>query len=205
MSEMENPHHYRKVGYSMILVAASLTAIGLIHLSIGENVLFGDQMQRDKTAFFEECKAIFYATEECQKFAKAGNTLYEIPRLDPDQMSEEASVVESDITTPESTPQPISETVIIPVGVGVPGCEETDECYLPASLTIGTGTTVIWQNDDNAAHLATSGTPNGGPDGVFDSGMIMAGGTFENKFNDGGQFQYYCIVHPWMVGTVTVT
>ena len=78
MSEMENPHNYRKVGYSMILVAASLTAIGLLHLAIGEDVLFGDQMQRDKTAFFEECKAIFYASEECQKFDKPGNTLYAI-------------------------------------------------------------------------------------------------------------------------------
>ena len=81
MSEMENPHNYRKVGYSMILVAGSLAAIGMIHLAIGDNVLFGDQMQRDKTAFFEECKAIFYATEECQKFDKPGNTLYAIERL----------------------------------------------------------------------------------------------------------------------------
>ena len=86
MSEMENPHNYRKVGYSMILVAASLASIGIIHLAIGDNVLFGDEMQRDKTTFFEECKAIFYATEECQKFVKAGNTLYEVPSLDPNEM-----------------------------------------------------------------------------------------------------------------------
>ena len=204
MSEMENPHNYRKVGYSMILVAASLATIGMVHLAIGDNVLFGDQMQRDKTAFFEECKAIFYATEECQKFAKAGNTLYEIPRLDPNQIPEQESVIESDISPPELIPQSISETVIIPAGVGVPGCEEVSECYIPTSLTIGTGTTVIWENNDNAAHLATSGTPDGGPDGVFDSGMIMAAGAFEYEFTDSGEFQYYCIVHPWMIGTVTV-
>ena len=58
MSEMENPHNYRKVGYSMILVAASLTAIGLLHLAIGENVLYGDQIQRDKTAFFDVPKNV---------------------------------------------------------------------------------------------------------------------------------------------------
>ena len=204
MSEMENPHNYRKVGYSMILVAASLTAIGLIHLSIGENVLFGDQMQRDKTEFFEECKAIFYATDECQKFVKAGNTLYEVPKLDPNETSEDAIVTESDMTSPPPVMQPISETVMIPEGVGIPGCEETSECYLPALLTIGTGTTVIWENNDTAAHLATSGTPDEGPDGTFDSGMIMAGATFEHEFSDSGVFEYYCIVHPWMVGTVTV-
>ena len=202
MSEMENPHNYRKVGYSMILVAGSLAAIGMIHLAIGDNVLFGDQMQRDKTAFFEECKAIFYATEECQKFDKPGNTLYAIDRLPVDMESEEEIILES--TVVESAPVVKSEIVVIPAGVGVPGCEETSECYLPSLLTIGTGTTVTWENIDNAAHLATSGTPAGGPDGVFDSGMIMAGGTFEHEFIDSGEFQYYCIVHPWMVGTVTV-
>ena len=202
MSEMVNPHNYRKVGYSMILVAASLSAIGVLHLAIGDNVLFGDQIQRDKTAFFEECKAIFYATEECQKFDKPGNTLYAIDRLPVDMESEEELILES--TVVESAPVVKSEIVVIPAGVGVPGCEETSECYLPSSLTIGTGITVTWENIDNAAHLATSGTPAGGPDGVFDSGMIMAGGTFEHEFIDSGEFQYYCIVHPWMVGTVTV-
>ena len=202
MSEMVDPHNYRKVGYSMILVAASLSAIGVLHLAIGDNVLFGDQIQRDKTAFFEECKAIFYATEECQKFDKPGNTLYAIDILPVDMESEEELILES--TVVESAPVVKSEIVVIPAGVGVPGCEETSECYLPSSLTIGTGTTVTWENIDNAAHVATSGTPAGGPDGVFDSGMIMAGGTFEHEFIDSGEFQYYCIVHPWMVGTVTV-
>ena len=202
MSDMENPHNYRKVGYSMILVAGSLAAIGMIHLAIGDNVLFGDQMQRDKTAFFEECKAIFYATEECQKFDKPGNTLYAIERLPIDMEPEEELITESIVDEPVSAAK--SEPVIIPAGVGVPGCEETSECYLPSLLTIETDTIVIWENNDNAAHLATSGTPDGGPDGVFDSGMIMAGGTFEHEFIDSGEFQYYCIVHPWMVATVTV-
>ena len=63
---------------------------------------------------------------------------------------------------------------------------------------------VIWENVDTAAHLATSGTPDGGPDGIFDSGMIAPGNTFEHEFSDAGEFQYYCIVHPWMEGIVTV-
>ena len=207
MSEMEDPHNYRKGGFSMILVAASLTAIGVLHLTIGDNVLFGDQMQRDKTAFFEECKAIFYATEECQKFLKAGNTPYEIPRLSPDgevleEITTQSEPVAKDMS--ESVAKDMSVTVTIPIGVGVPGCEEIMECYLPSSLTVETGTTVIWKNLDSAAHLATSGTPEGGPDGIFDSGMIMADGIFEHEFTDSGEFQYYCLVHPWMVGIVTV-
>ena len=116
--------------------------------------------------------------------------------------SEEDLITESIVDEPVSAVK--SETVIIPAGVGIPGCEETSECYLPSLLTIETDTTVIWENNDNAAHLATSGTPDGGPDGVFDSGMIMAGGTFEHEFIDSGEFQYYCLVHPWMVATVIV-
>jgi plastocyanin len=198
---MQNPHHYRKVGYSMILVAASLAAIGLVQLAIGPDVLFGDQMQRDKTAFFEMCRAGNFLGEGCDVFEKPGNTLYEIPRLSLEETEDNAMVMEESAM---EAPQTSAEIVSIPSGVGVPGCEETNECYIPTALTVSTGTTVIWENDDNAAHLATSGTPDGGPDGVFDSGMIMAGGTYEYEFSDSGEFEYYCVVHPWMIGTVTV-
>ncbi len=53
---MVEPHHRRKVGYAMIVVSASLAAIGLLQLGIGENVLFGDDIQRGKTHEFEACK-----------------------------------------------------------------------------------------------------------------------------------------------------
>ena len=201
MSEMQNPHNYRKVGYSMILVAASLAAIGIVQLGIGEDVLFADSMQRDKTAFFEMCKAGNYVQDGCEMFIKKGNTLYEIPRMTLDETEEESMIVEESVM---EAPQVSAEIVSIPSGSGAPGCEETNECYIPAEVTISAGATVIWENTDNAAHLATSGTPDGGPDGIFDSGMIMAGSTFEQEFSDKGEFAYYCLVHPWMVGTVTV-
>jgi len=52
----------------MIVVAASLTAIALLQLGIGEDVLFGDDIQRAKTAEFENCKEIDFVGEECRKF-----------------------------------------------------------------------------------------------------------------------------------------
>lgn len=63
-----DPHNYRKVGYSMITVAASLTAIALIGLAIGEDVLYADKIQRGKTAHFEECKEAGFAGEGCQTY-----------------------------------------------------------------------------------------------------------------------------------------
>ena len=201
MSEMQNPHHYRKVGWSMVLVAASLAVIGVLQLAIGPDVLFADDMQRDRTAFFEMCKAGNYHGEGCDVFQKPGNTLYEIPRMTLEETEQSSMIMEEAVVEEASIS---AEIVSIPSGAGAPGCEETNECYIPAELTISSGTTVIWENDDVAAHLATSGTPDGGPDGTFDSGMIMSGDSFEFEFTEKGEFPYYCIVHPWMVGIVTV-
>ena len=201
MSEMQHPHYYRKVGWSMVLVAASLAAIGIVQVWIGPDVLFADDMQRDKTAFFEMCKAGNYMQEGCDMFIQPGNTLYEIPRMTLDDTEESTMAMEEPVA---EASQVSAEIVSIPEGSGAPGCEETDECYIPATLNISAGTTVIWENNDAAAHLATSGTPDGGPDGVFDSGMIMGGATYEYEFSETGEFVYYCLVHPWMVGTVVV-
>ena len=198
---MQNPHNYRKVGWSMVLVAASLAAIGIVQVWIGPDVLFADDMQRDKTAFFEMCKAGNYMQEGCDMFIQPGNTLYEIPRMTLDDTEESTMTMEEPVA---EVSQVSAEIVSIPEGSGAPGCEETDECYIPATLNISAGTTVIWENNDAAAHLATSGTPDGGPDGVFDSGMIMGGATYEYEFSETGEFVYYCLVHPWMVGTVVV-
>ncbi len=65
---MKEPHNYAKVGYSMVVVSASLAAIGLIALAIGEDVLFADNIQRAQTAHFNECKTNDFQTEGCEKY-----------------------------------------------------------------------------------------------------------------------------------------
>ncbi|MGQ0376472.1 MAG: hypothetical protein ACT4OW_03085 [Nitrososphaerota archaeon] len=67
---MKEPHNYRKVGYSMIVVAASLAIIGLIGLAIGHDVLFGDRIQRMKTEQFNECNENGMVGKDCEKYAK---------------------------------------------------------------------------------------------------------------------------------------
>lgn len=94
--------------------------------------------------------------------------------------------------------------VSIPPGTSSPGCETTNECYIPYEITIDVGTEVVWSNDDTAGHTVTSGTIEGGPDGIFDSGLFMAGKTFSYRFESAGEYPYYCLVHPWMTGIVTV-
>ena len=94
-------------------------------------------------------------------------------------------------------------TISLPVGSATPGCQDTNECYIPAQITVGVGETVTWSNDDTAAHTVSSGTIEGGPDGLFDSGLFTAGTTFSQTFEEEGTFDYFCVVHPWMVGSVT--
>ena len=95
-------------------------------------------------------------------------------------------------------------TVSLPEGSAVPGCDETNECYIPFEVTVHPGDTVVWSNDDIAAHTVTSGVPPTA-DGTFDSGIFMAGATFSHTFDTLGEYDYYCIVHPWMIGKVLVT
>ena len=66
---MAEPHNYKKVGYAMIVVSASLTAIALLGMAIGEDVLYADNIQREKTAHFNECKAGGFVDESCQPYA----------------------------------------------------------------------------------------------------------------------------------------
>jgi len=98
----------------------------------------------------------------------------------------------------------MSATVTNAPGSSTPGCEETDNCFVPSTVVITVGGTVTWDNTVNAAHTSSSGTAADGPDGVFDSSLIMAGGSYSHTFDTAGTFDYFCMVHPWMQGTVIV-
>ena len=65
---MKEPHHQRKVGYGMIMVAASLALIGILQLAIGPDVLFGDDIQRQQIEVFEDCEANGFQEPQCAKW-----------------------------------------------------------------------------------------------------------------------------------------
>ncbi|WP_425338999.1 hypothetical protein [Nitrosopumilus adriaticus] len=98
------------------------------------------------------------------------------------------------------------EVTIVPaVGSGAPGCEETaDGCYIPSTVTVDVGGVVIMSNTDTAAHTFTAGTGSDGPSGEFDTGLLMAGNSFEYSPDTVGEIPYFCMVHPWMQGLIVV-
>ncbi|MFI5268550.1 MAG: cupredoxin domain-containing protein, partial [Chloroflexota bacterium] len=71
--------------------------------------------------------------------------------------------------------------------------------FQPAVITVSTGTTVTWTNKDIEQHTVTA------RDKAFNSDVINSDKTFTYTFTKAGSFEYFCQIHPHMVGTVVVT
>ena len=85
----------------------------------------------------------------------------------------------------------------------------TDTAYSPNPIQVSVGTTVTWTNNDSQPHTVTSGS-NGQPDNKFNSSpnftpLMNAGQTFSFTFTQAGDYPYFCLLHPNMVGTVSVS
>ena len=107
--------------------------------------------------------------------------------------------------TPSAFADHMSVTVTNAPGSSIPGCEETsDGCFIPSIATVETGGIVTWENNDTAAHTSTAGSSTDGPTGVWDSSLIMAGGSYSYTADTAGTYDYFCMVHPWMEGVVIV-
>ena len=82
--------------------------------------------------------------------------------------------------------------------------EKTGEAT--GDIEIVGGDTVVWKNADTTKHTITSGTLEGGPDGIFGgTDFLLPGDFYEFTFKQKGGYPYFCIIHPWMTGVVTVT
>jgi plastocyanin len=87
----------------------------------------------------------------------------------------------------------------------VPGSSTlTTDAFAPNPIQVSVGTTVTWTNNDAQPHTVNSGvSPT--PSGQFDSPIMAPQATFEYTFTEAGQVPYFCILHPNMVGTVSVS
>ena len=108
------------------------------------------------------------------------------------------TIVESDL---ESTI--VEPDVIMPSKVSRPGCENENICYIPSEIFIEKGEQVTWINEDSAFHSVTSGFYDS-PTSLFDSGHLDPFETYTVTFDESGIFDYFCTLHPWMMGQVIV-
>jgi plastocyanin len=73
-----------------------------------------------------------------------------------------------------------------------------DFMFAPASLTVKSGSTVTWTNQDDEPHTVVSDA------GLFRSAALDTNERFSFRFDKPGTYHYACSIHPRMVGTIVV-
>ena len=79
--------------------------------------------------------------------------------------------------------------------------------YDPSPANIPVGTTVTWTNEDSTLHTVYSGSPDDSANSgkLFQSTYMAKGQTFQHTFDTAGTFNYYCTLHPFMMGQIIVS
>ena len=117
------------------------------------------------------------------------------PQVSSSSDNSQASLSSSDDST-ASTPGIQNVSI-----VGI----KSDKSFNPNPININAGDSVTWTNSDNDIHTVTSGSDEGPSIGQeFDSGTLGEGQSFTHKFENPGTYEYFCSIHPSMVGEVIV-
>ncbi|MDF0680940.1 MAG: PQQ-dependent sugar dehydrogenase [Candidatus Nitrosocosmicus sp.] len=123
-------------------------------------------------------------------------SLFRILPSSDDLAGEERQLADTIVTN--DTENDNSATVSI---VGING----DKSYSPNPVKIQKGQTVTWYNGDAISHTVTSGLDGDTDAGkIFDSDAIIPNQHYSITFDNTGDYQYYCIYHPSMVGEIIV-
>ena len=73
-----------------------------------------------------------------------------------------------------------------------------DFTFVPKELTVAVGTTVKWVNHDDTPHIVVDKNK------AFRSKALDTNGSFSFTFASAGTFDYFCGLHPHMVGKIIV-
>ena len=76
-----------------------------------------------------------------------------------------------------------------------------DHSYAPASIEVPVGTKVSWINHDQDPHTVVDSDKQP----RFRSPALDTNEKYSYTFDKPGKYQYFCTLHPDMVGTVNVT
>ena len=102
------------------------------------------------------------------------------------------------------------ESYVINIVEGADNSDNQIFWHIPSSrnlqgeLVITEGDSITWRNQDIVDHTVTSGSPETGPSGLFDSNLFGQDDSVTIEFTEAGVYPYFCTVHPWMIGTITV-
>jgi plastocyanin len=70
--------------------------------------------------------------------------------------------------------------------------------FTPIDLTVTAGTTVTWKNADDSPHRIAA------KNGAYSSAALDTDDSYSHTFATPGVYQYFCSIHPYMVGKIVV-
>ena len=97
---------------------------------------------------------------------------------------------------PANTTAPVETTTPAPNSTMTVNIQ--DHAFDPAQLSVAPGTTVTFVNNDTEPHTATA------DNGLFDTGVLEPGYSFDVFFDGTGTVTYHCELHPDMQGSIVV-
>jgi len=72
--------------------------------------------------------------------------------------------------------------------------------FIPANLTVTAGSTVRWVNGDDHPHRIEFSNK----EFTTSTYLLAAGQSFSMRFDSRGTYDYDCMIHPYMQGSITV-
>src|SRR5918998_2608464 len=126
----------------------------------------------------------------------APNDIEASPTQTMDAVQETGGAATDPTTVPAQTTQPAESTAPAPNSTIT--VDISNHAFNPAQLNVAPGTTVRFVNNDPEPHTATA------DNGLFDTGILQPGSSFDVLLDGSGTVTYHCELHPHMQGSIVV-
>jgi plastocyanin len=90
------------------------------------------------------------------------------------------------------------EVVAVQAAAGPAAVRIDNFNFTPPTLVVAPGTTVTWTNADDDVHTVVE------KDRKFKSAALDTNDTFSQTFTAQGEYEYFCSLHPRMIGKIVV-
>ena len=125
--------------------------------------------------------------------------------MEDGQQEQESSMSNFSMTRSNKTTTADGDNILY-ASIVIGAISRTTDAYQPNPIYLKEDKMVVWTNNDYNLHIVTQGRLSVGIDTAlrFDSGILSRGQSFSYIFDKEGTYNYYCTIHPWMVGQVVV-
>jgi plastocyanin len=161
--------------------------------------------------YFQEVNAQYYRNDDNDIKLEPirhmmGHGRHHMMMEDGQQQQQENSMSNFSMTRSNKTLTANGDNILY-ASIVIGATSYTTDAYQPNPIYLKEGQTVVWTNNDYNLHTVTQRPLSRGIDNTalrFDSGILSRSQSFSYIFSKEGTYNYYCTIHPWMVGQVVV-